>query len=154
MLMDDFQIRIFQSGDQSKVEAFFDQMGGETRVFFDRNNSNRNDALSFFEGKDHDVIRWLVLNEDRMIGYVFLWGLNKRVVWLGIAVADDYKGRNLGRKLMQTAYEYALSQNKGGILLTTHVANVRGQGLYERCGYERIGIHNSGEILYMLSFNR
>jgi ribosomal protein S18 acetylase RimI-like enzyme len=153
LLMDDLLIRNFQIEDQRLVEAFFDGMSGESRAFFNRNDFNRKDALGFFEGRDHDCMRWLVLDKDCMVGYVYLWGLNKRVVWLGISVADDYKGRHLGRKLMQTAYEYAVLQNKGGILLSTHVANIRGQALYERCGYEPMGMYKDGEFLYMLNFD-
>ena len=150
MNLDNLQIRNFEIGDKKLVEEFFNQMGGETRCFFDRGSGNRNYALSYFEGKDQDVIRWMALDQGRMVGYVFLWDLNKCVPWLGIAVAEEYKGRHFGRKLMQTAYDYALSHGKGGIILTTHVANVRGQGLYERCGYERMGMHITGEVLYML----
>lgn len=54
---------------------------------------------------------------------------------------------------MQTAHDHAVTAGKGGILLTTHVSNLRGQGLYERSGYERMGMHSSGEILYLLRFN-
>jgi ribosomal protein S18 acetylase RimI-like enzyme len=146
------QIRNFEIGDRALVEAFFDQMGGETRAFFDRGRGNRNNALGYFEGKDRNALRWLALDQGRMVGYVFLWELDNSVPWLGIAVAEEYKGKQLGRSLMQIAQEYAIAQGKGGILLTTHIANLRGQALYEKCGYERMGIHTSGEILYMLRF--
>lgn len=153
MDLNSVKIRCFETGDKPLVETFFYQMGGETRAFFNRGRWNEKGALGFFEGKDHNVIRWMALDNGRMVGYVFLWDLNKRIPWLGIAVAEDYKGRHLGGLLMQTAREYALSQNKGGILLTTHVANLRGQGLYEKSGYERMGIHSSGEVLYLLRFD-
>jgi RimJ/RimL family protein N-acetyltransferase len=147
-----FIIRPFEKGDREKVESFFKQMGGETRAMFDRNDGNRDNALRFFEGKDVNTLRWLMLDGERMIGYVFLWDLDTGVPMLGIGIADDYQGKHLGRTLMKTASDYALSLNKGGIMLTTHLANVRGQGLYERCGYERIGMHTSGEALYLLRF--
>jgi len=147
------QIRNFQMEDRKLVEEFFNQMGGETRAFFNRESGNENNALGFFEGKDKDVIRFMALDKGRMVGYLFLWELDNKVPWLGIAVADDYKGLHLGRKLMNIAKEYALSQAKGGILLTTHLANYRGQALYERSGFERMGIHTSGEILYMFRFH-
>ena len=153
MNLDTLQIRRFEPADLILVGEFFDQMGGESRAFFNRGSWNQKDALGYFEGKDRDVVRWMAVDQGRMVGYVFLWDLKKGVPWLGIAVSEDYKGRHLGRSLMQTAREYALSQGKGGILLTTHIANLRGQGLYERCGYERMGIHTSGEILYMLRFD-
>ena len=71
----------------------------------------------------------------------------------GIAVAEDWKGRHLGRELMARAEKHALENGKGGILLTTHTANLRGQGLYERSGYERLGVHTSGEFLYLRRFS-
>ncbi len=154
MDMDAVRIRCFEQDDRERVKAFFDQMGGETRAFFDRNSGNSSNALNFFEGKDQEVIRWMALYQGRMVGYLFLWDLDKLIPWLGIAVAEDCKGMHLGRRLMQTARDYAMSQGKGGILLTTHLANLRGQGLYERSGYERMGIHTSGEILYLLRFER
>lgn len=145
-------IRPFESGDRKRVEDFFAQMGGESRAFFNRGSGNERNALGFFEGMDRDVLRWMALDRERMVGYVFLWDLNKGVPWLGIAVSEDYKGRRLGQQLMDTAHQYARSMGKGGVLLTTHVANLRGQGLYERCGYERLGMHHSGETLYLLTF--
>ena len=148
------QIRVFKPDDRKLVETFFDQMSDETRALFDRNSGNRNNALGFFEGKDKDVIRWLCLDHDRMAGYVFLWDINTGVPWLGIAVAEDYKGKGLGRKLLDIAHKYARDHGKGAVMLTTHVANLRAQALYERYGYERIGIHTSGEILYAYRFSK
>lgn len=147
-------IRLFGQQDRPLVEAFVSQMGGETRAFFDRNGGNSKGALSFFEGTDQHILRWLALSEGRMVGYVFLWELHRSVPWLGICVAEDFKGKRLGRQLMQVAENHARTNGMGGILLTTHLANIRGQGLYERCGYERMGIHESGEILYLLRFDR
>lgn len=150
MEVNDLIIRPFASSDQTLVEAFFDQMGGETRAFFDRAGGNRAGALSYFQGTDQHTLRWLALDGDRMVGYLFLWDLDTGVPWLGIGVAEDFKGRHLGRRLMQVARDHAEQAGKGGILLTTHVANIRGQGLYERCGYERMGMHAGGEVLYLL----
>jgi len=154
MEMGKLETRTFEMRDRETVEAFFGQMGGETRALFDRAHGNMDNALRFFEGKDRHVVRWLVLDQGRMVGYVFLWDLDMGIPWLGIGVAEDYKGRHLGRHLMETAQEYARSLGKGGILLTTHVANIRGQGLYEHCGYERMGMHSSGETLYLLRFKQ
>jgi len=39
-----------------------------------------------------------------------------------------------------------------GLLLTTHLANIRAQALYARMGFERIGTSNSGEALYLRRF--
>ena len=63
------------------------------------------------------------------------------------------KGKGIGYQLMTYAEDYAKSKNKGGISLITYVANLRGQSLYEKCGFNKIGIHAaSGEIFYLKRF--
>jgi len=142
--------------DAQRVRDFFDQMGGESRGFFNRGGFNARTTLDFFTPdaaeryKNHAF--FMALDGERMAGYCFLWDLDKSVPWLGIAVAEDWKGRHLGRALMAYAEALAREKNKGGILLTTHTANLRGQSLYERCGYERLGMHTSGEFLYLKRF--
>lgn len=128
-------------------------MGVESRAFFDRADGNRRGALRFFEPEPEDAIRWMAVDETgRMVGYVFLWDVSRGVPWLGLAVADAYQGRRLGGRLLAHAHDYARVHSKGGILLTTHVANLRAQSLYERVGYERLGMHSSGEVLYVYRF--
>ncbi len=145
-----FEIRQFQTGDLEKVNTFFDSITGDGRVFFNRNDGSRRGALTFFNEDDSKFIRWMMLDGDKMIGYVFLWSIDKSVVWLGIALADGYKGKGLGGTLLSFAKEWAIENGKGAIMLTTHIANLRAQALYERVGYERLGIHDSGEIMYIL----
>lgn len=145
-----FEIRPFQTGDMEKVDAFFDSITGDGRAFFNRNDGNKRGAHAFFKGEDTNIIRWMMLDGDKMVGYLFLWSLDKSVVWLGIAMADGYKGKGLGAHLLAHAKEWAIENGKGAILLTTHIANLRAQALYERVGYERLGIHESGEIMYIL----
>jgi ribosomal protein S18 acetylase RimI-like enzyme len=151
-LPEDIQIRQFISDDRPLVEHFFDQMGGETRAFFDRNRGNYHNAMKYFEGTSVNTVFFLAECSGVMIGYVFLWDMDRAVPWLGIAVHEGYKGKGLGGMLMRFAIGYARDAGKGGVLLTTHVANLRGQALYEKTGFERMGIHTSGEILYFLRF--
>lgn len=87
-----------------------------------------------------------------MVGYVFVWDTHTGVPWLGTAVAADWKGRHLGRRLIEHAHAYAKERGAGGVLLTTAIANIRGQGLYERMGYQRLGMHKDGAFLYLYRF--
>jgi len=155
--MSQLPIRPFnKQTDRPLVEAFFAQMGGESRGFFNRGRGNERNTLAFFTpeaGVGYPNVEYFMAEDDgRMAGYVFLWDLDRAVPWLGIAVAEDWKGRHLGRDLMAYAEEYARGLGKGGILLTTHAANLRGQGLYEGCGYEFLGMHTSEERLYLRRF--
>ena len=145
-------IRGFAKNDRQLVVDFFDQMGGETRVLF-CSEGNRKVALSFFDGDPKDKVFFLAELNGRMVGYVFLYETLKVVCWLGIAVSEDMKGKHLGGRLIQHAKDYAKQLGMGGIMLTTHIANLRGQGLYIREGFERLGIHSSGEQLFIFRFD-
>ena len=149
-------IRPFQPGDRGMVTEFFDQMGGETRALFNRGDGNRRSAMGYFDGLDgDDTARFAAVDPDgAMAGYVFLWEIGKLTPWLGIAVREEWKGRRLGGVLLEYAANWARERGCGGILLTTAQGNLRGQALYERCGYERLGCHTSGEVLYLLRFQR
>ena len=150
ILPGEITIKKFTMDDKAKVNAFFDQMGAETRAFFDRGDGNRNNALKFFDGTAKNTDYFMAEYNGEMVGYLFLWDMDKSVPWLGIAVSEGLKGLGLGRKLMLYSIDYAREHLKGGILLTTHIANMRGQALYERVGFERMGIHTTGEILYLI----
>jgi len=106
-------IRSFVVGDRELVTEFFQQMGGESRGFFNRNDGNKNDALSYFDknGEEPDKVRFLssIKNNDGkevMTGYVFAWDMDLGIPTLGIAVRDEYKGRGLGRVLIQHLINY------------------------------------------------
>jgi ribosomal protein S18 acetylase RimI-like enzyme len=150
--MDNIIIREFNQADRQMVINFFDQMGGETRAFFNRNNKNCRFALSFFEQSQEDKIFFLAEENRIMVGYTFLWDIDRSVPWLGIAVHEAYKGKGLGTRLIHNDIEWARKNQKGGILLTTHVANIRAQALYERMGFTHLGSHTTGELLYLFRF--
>jgi len=150
--MEGIVIRAFTCNDRQLVTDFFDQMGGETRAFFNRNDGNRTTAMGYFDATAQNTSFFLAEQCGRMIGYVFLWDMDTSIPWFGIAVHDEYKGKKLGRKLMDFAINVAKENNKGGILLTAHVANMRAHALYEHSGFCYLGRHTSGESLYLLRF--
>ena len=82
-----------------------------------------------------------------MAGYVFFLDWDTGVPELGIAVRDDLQGQHLGKKLMTYAIESAREHGKGGIYLTTHTANLRGQALYESVGFTCMGLTKNGTEL-------
>lgn len=154
-------IRKFTIEDKELVIGFFKQMGGESRGFFNRNDGNKNNALSFFEknGNEPESVRFLSSVKDDngrevMTGYVFAWDMDTYVPVLGIAVSEEYKGKGLGKRLIQHLTEYLKNNNYGGVTLTTSIANIRGQSLYTRMGFQHIGTHINGELLYMLRFEK
>ncbi len=152
METNDIIIRPMQLDDKERVEAFYDAMGFESRFFFNSTGYNQRYTLRFFgDNPDKNSKHWVAIDEGgRMVGYVFLFQTHLKVVDFGIAVADDCKGKHLGRRLIDTVKAWCRENGKGGILLTTHPANTRGQMLYRRCGFVQIGTSNNcGEFLFM-----
>ena len=145
-------IRQFEANDLPKIHAFFDQMGVESTKFFNTNDVNRKFAIKFVTEKNKSIIRWLAEVDGQMIGYVFLWDIDTTLPWLGIAVHDSYKGKGIGKQLIDHANKWAEENGKGGVILITAKDNERGQNLYEGMGYQYYGIHPSGELLYIKRF--
>ena len=148
------QIRLIEQDDRARVTRFFEQMAPDSRAFFNRNNGNYNWIMRYFNGTDTQAMRrWIAVEGDDMVGYVFLWDTDTMIPWLGIAVAERWRGKHFGETLIGTAEAWCREQNKGGILLTTHMANVRAQALYTRCGFEQLGVHGqSNELLFLKRF--
>lgn len=85
------------------------------------------------------------------IGHFFLWkaGGNPhsqryqlQVPELGVAIADEYQGRGLGRLAVQLLQAVARTQHADAIELTTAQTNEAGWRVYQRCGFEYTGIIN------------
>lgn len=153
--IDELKIRLLVSEDRDKIYNFFRKLGEEGSTFFNRGNGNENRTYSFLEGNLPDHIFWAAVSgegeNEEIAGIVFLWRKDTGVPWLGIGISEEWKGRHLGRRLMTTAKEWAFQNGAGGIVLTTAQNNFRGQGLYSRMGYEKIGTYLDGEILYLLT---
>ena len=152
-------IRELTKSDLPMLLEFFDQMAGDTRAMFNRNDVNRIRAVEFFNQRGPlDQIQFAAVvhgaEGEEMVGYVFLWDLDTRIPWLGIAVRESWKGHHLGRLLMRHAEKFAADGNCGGVMLTSVPANIRAHALYTRMGYEYYGSYPDGEFLFLKRFVR
>ena len=147
-------LRPIVEGDEGKISEFFDCMGPESRALFNRRDYNRRGVLKFCAKGDATRRYFMALGEDgRMAGYVFFLAFDTSIPELGLALRDDLQGQGLGRYLVEYAIEYAKAEGKGGLLLTTHVANLRAQCLYESSGFACRGLCKNGtELFYLLRF--
>ena len=154
-IIEDLKIRPITTEDRERIYTFFRSLGEEGGTFFNRNGGNERVTYEFLDGKRPNHIYWAAVADtpegEEIAGLVFLWAKNTKIPWLGIGITEKWKGRHLGRRLMNTAKEWAESVGAGGICLTTAPENFRGQGLYERMGYDRIGTYHDGEYLYLLT---
>ena len=152
------EIRTLHPGDpddRALMEQFYDQMGFEARAFFNHGDGNRRFTLSYLDGTcSEKSVHWIAVEDGRVAGYVFMDRADSGIPWLGIAVAEFAKGKHLGRELIAVCQNWCRANGRGGIILTTHQANVRAQMLYGSCGFKRLGNHSSGEVLYCWSDSR
>ena len=146
-------LRELTAADEPLLNEFFDRMGGESRALFNRRDYNRKGVLKQCSRPDPTRRYWLALLDGQMLGYVFFLDWNSGVPELGLAVRDDLQGKHLGRTLVSFALETAQNAGKGGVMLSTHLANLRAQALYEATGFRQMGVCKNGtEFLYLLRF--
>ena len=139
--------------DEKIIGEFFDKMGAQSRSVFNRRDYNRKGILKSLKKEDKTRVYYLAMVDGEMVGYFFFMDWHYSIPELGLAVRDDLFGNGIGTHLVALAKEMANSAGKGGIQLTTHVANLRAQCLYESAGFVCKGFcKNATELYYLLNF--
>lgn len=156
--MDDVVFRELKPEDLGLVIEFFDQMAGDTRAMFNRNDINRYRVIEYLSSMPEDQIHFAATVKDsdgkeKMVGYVFLWDIDTLIPWLGIAVREEWKGHQLGRRLLEHVDAWAKPKGYGGIMLTSVPANIRAHSLYTRMGYVYYGVYPDSEFLYIKRYS-
>ena len=156
--MDEVAFRALKPEDLGMVLEFFDQMAGDTRAMFNRNDVNRYRVVEYLDSMPKDQIHFAATVKDsdggeKMVGYVFLWDVDTLVPWLGIAVREEWKGHQLGRRLLEYIDAWAKPKGYGGIMLTSVPANIRAHSLYTRMGYQYYGMYTDGEFMYIKRYS-
>ncbi|MHB1293762.1 MAG: GNAT family N-acetyltransferase [Anaerolineae bacterium] len=152
-------IRPFAHADTALVAEFLAALSERTYYFFHphRFTPEVAEQLTGPDVDDPATLRFMALQDagsgSRMVGYVFFWAWTAPVVWLGLAVRDDYQEQGLGGRLMRHAIAEARRAGKEAIQLTTMQDNARGLALYQRCGFGIIGRTEEGEHLLRLDLN-
>ena len=155
--LDDVTFRELKACDLGIVLEFFDQMAGDTRSMFNRGDVNRVRVIKHLNCKPQDSdgeIHFAATGRDsagaeKMVGYVFLWDIDTQLPWLGIAVREEWKGHQLGRRLLEYIDAWAKPRGYGGVMLTSVPANIRAHSLYVRMGYQFHGTYPDSEFLYI-----
>ncbi len=88
------------------------------------------------EGTDYAVV---LLHENTIIGYAFLWNMKEPVPVLGIGITDAWQGEGLGEPLMQHLIDTAETEGRDGLILTTVPENERAFALYQKMGFLHTG---------------
>ena len=154
-LIDSLAVREITCDDTKKISDFFDKMGSESRSVFNRRDYNRRGVLKFIAKPDGTRRYYAAELDGEIAAYFFFLDYDSSIPELGIAVRDDLAGRGIGTHLISLAKDMAKSEGKGGIQLTTHVANLRAQTLYESAGFVCKGVCKNGtELFYLLNFRK
>ena len=147
-------VRKMQMCDREKVADFYASMGERSAHFFNVNHGNEKRTMEFFENGNKDHIFYVAFEEDELVALAFIWDIDRTVPWFGIAVRDSAQGKGVGTAFMKEIFADILSEGYAGLLLRTATDNIPAQHLYEKCGFERLGVHPSGEYLYLKRFAR
>ena len=154
-LIEMLTVREATVGDEKIINDFFDKMGPESRSVFNRRDYNRRGILKSLEKEDKTRVYFLAMLGDEVAGYFFFMDWHFSIPEMGIAVRDDLAGQGVGTHMVALAKQIALDAGKGGIQLTTHVANLRAQTLYESAGFTCKGVCKNGtELYYLLNFKK
>lgn len=145
--------RELKLSDKDMVRRFFDNMSEKSASFFNVNHGNEKRTMEFFYNGKTDHKFFIAYEDNEIVSLSFIWDIDTSIPWLGIAVADKYHGKGIGTSMINYVSEYLTSEGYGGILLRTSTLNHPAQRLYEKCGFERIGTHPSGEYLYIKRWN-
>lgn len=99
------------------------------------------------ELENPDLYLYAAKTDGRYVGWISLVYIPKVGKWKGrghvyvdeLWVAPEYRGRGLGKALMEKADELRTELEASGIRLYVNVNNPAARRLYERCGYREDG---------------
>lgn len=147
-------LRPFQSGDldgfRALVESVLDEYGFVPDPVLE---SDLRDPV----GKYDQV--WVAVDGDAVVGSVALRQLGKGELELKrMYLYPDYRGRGLGKRLLEQALQWARAEGAVAIVLDTSEAMLEAQRLYESVGFVRTGLRTERgefdsrcEVLYRLT---
>lgn len=92
---------------------------------------------------------WVLEQDGSIAGYAFLWHVFERAELSNIAVAPDFRGRGLGRELLEFLIGRSRQAGCEFMNLEVRVSNEPARRLYESCGFleaaEVSGYYDNGE---------
>jgi ribosomal-protein-alanine N-acetyltransferase len=77
---------------------------------------------------------------ERLVGFIGLWFMLEECHIVTVAVRADERRRGIGELLVITAIELSLLREQEVVTLECRVSNTGAQALYEKYGFERVGV--------------
>lgn len=138
------EIRQLNKDDKEIFWKYFQALSEKTKDTFHPHDFDRETAEKICEGKlGGSWIKFIALEEDKIIGYFFFSDPENDFPSIGICVRDGYQGRGLGKKFMNYLINEAKRMEKKGLRLNVYKDNEKAYSLYKKLGFneERIVIH-------------
>lgn len=102
------------------------------------------ESLRSTKGSNHGNIVASIDNVTKVIqGYLIYYCMGDEIELARIATSPDARGQGIGQCLMGYLEKEAIQSNMERILLEVRIGNRPAINLYEKCGYESIGIRKA-----------
>jgi len=131
-----FKIKKLRKRDTEKFYEFFTALSERTKYFFHPHPFDRETAEKLCNERDKNTVRFVVIIDEKIAGYGFLWNLNNDFPSLGICIRDDFQGKGIGKGLMEYLINFAKKKDKKGLVLTVYKDNENAISLYQKYGFE------------------
>jgi len=122
-------VRFMEKGDISQISAI------ENRSF----PSPWAEHAFLNELQNKFAVYFVAIHEDKLIGYAGMWLFSGEAHVTTIAVHPDFRGRGLGKMLMNTLIDYAKKQGADTMVLEVRPSNIPALNLYKGLGFRNIG---------------
>lgn len=110
-------------------------------------NSFRYFSSRTLSALDNHICTFLFLDDSLPVCYGHL-DKEGDIVWLGIAVAEKYQGKGLGKIMLQTLLRYSRIKDIPIIYLTVDKNNLKARNLYEKHSFEFVHYLNENTAKY------
>ncbi|MGQ0561881.1 MAG: ribosomal protein S18-alanine N-acetyltransferase [Gemmatimonadota bacterium] len=77
--------------------------------------------------------------DGRIVGYSVFWAVTDQGELGNVAVTQEYRGRGIGRKLVEAVLERAVERGVREIFLEVRKSNQCAQNLYRTFGFQEVG---------------
>ena len=113
---------------------------------------SKEEARAFIDGaRQHGMVQYVAVADSRVVGWCDIlphaWEGFRHSGRLGMGIAPGFRGRGIGRRLMDATITAARDAGLTRIGLEVFSSNTNAIRLYERYGFEHEGLHRRGRII-------
>lgn len=81
--------------------------------------------------------------DDNVAGYGGIYIVGDEAEIINIAVSGKYRGAGIGKKIVMSLLDKSNEKNAASTILEVRSSNATAIALYEKCGFEKIGIRKN-----------